>query len=226
MNQLHGLRQFSVVTFSVVSAAALVGCGGGSDRPKSYEDIRNAVESPTGTVDATSVKAIGPEVEKIYGTTSSGAREDIASRSLAQSASYSYDCDSGSISGSASGDSSNLTVDYSYDNCCYGDCCSNGEGNWYYSDLSSGTIADFSYCGSFDLTTTCGTDVSSVVYAGCFSGTGWTYAIEVNGESFAVTGNYNDGNGRLTITGANGTWECTYTDYSGTCTGEGESFDF
>lgn len=219
---------------TAVSALLLSGCGGGDDegkkdRPKSYEAAREAIESPTGTVDATSAKAIGPEFEKLQNTSVNSPRDDWSAHP-AQTVDISYDCgDSGKVSTTSNGDQNNLTISLQYDNCCQYECCINGSGEWYYANLNStstGDLLNFSYCGSYDLTTTCGLDVSSVVYAGCITADGWTYAIEVNGESFAVSGYYSAGSGSLTIRGANGTWECTYTDYSGTCTGPDGEISF
>src|SRR5690606_23898889 len=113
----------------------------------------------------------------------------------------------------------------SYDNCCAtAGCCLDGKADMYYSTEQGAT---YSYCASYDVNYSCEGTSTAVRYDGCFNATGEVvYAIEVDGNTYAVSGSYSNGSGSLKITGKNGTWTCTYSGGSGTCTGDSGSFDF
>lgn len=208
------------------SFGLLGACGGGGSKVGgSYASIASAIDSPSGTVDSSSVVNVGEEFEKLSATNlASGMRRDAA---VGQSSSGTLDCPAGgSISFSGSGNESSGRARGSYDNCCFeAGCCTDGTADMYYSSDSS---AEYTYCGSYDLSYSCEGVSADVAFNGCFGTTGeWVYVIEVDGESFAVSGNYADGNGTLEIRGENGTWTCTYTNDSGSCSGTGgESFTF
>jgi hypothetical protein len=53
------------------------------------------------------------------------------------------------------------------------------------------------------------------------------YLVEYEGETYTVSGSFSTGSGSLTISGANGSFTCTYTADAGSCTGsDGSSFEF
>lgn len=192
--------------------------GGGGSRPQSYQAIAESIASPSGTVDESTVGDIGEEFEKISAAPAGGVRDD----QVAQSNTYTQECTGGgSISVNASGNESAANISYAYNNCCEAGCCMDGSGTAYYSEATS---ADFTFCGSYDLDMTCDGSSTSVDFSGCVgSDFQWSYLITVDGESYAVSGSYSDGDGTLEIRGANGTWTCTYTDGSGSCTGTGST---
>ena len=94
--------------------------------------------------------------------------------------------------------------------------------------MSSEASASYSYCYDASLSFTCDSESAHIDYSGCINASGqMVYVIEVDGETFAVSGYYAAGSGTLEITGANGTFTCTYSGGSGSCTGSGgESFSF
>lgn len=213
---------------SMVLGLSAVACGGGGGKPNSYAEVVASLQNPSGTVDATSAKDIGPAFDKAQeqGLGAAAIRENVAARSSAQSGTIDQAClDGGKIALSYSGNQQSANINYDYQNCCQGGCCINGSGAMF---VSTETTAEYSYCGGFDLTTTCGTDIGTVNYQGCYGqgagGFRLEYLVTVNDETYAVsaTGTYSDGNGELTIRGANGTFVCTYTDGAGSCNGDGE----
>src|SRR5688572_19732350 len=210
-------------------AVGVFGACGGDDGPKSpggsYANIASAIESPSGTVDESSAVSVGEECEELSGAAvAAGMRQDAE---VAQTQSGSYDCPAGgSINYSGSGNESSGSVTGSYDNCCFeAACCADGSADIFYSSEQG---ADFMYCSSYDISYSCEGVNADLQYSGCFGASGeWVYVIEVNGDTYAVSGNYSNGNGTLEITGENGTWTCTYTNDSGSCSGSGgESFTF
>jgi len=210
-----------------LSGLLWAGCGG-DDEPKGpngaarYNAIAGSIANPTGTLDDTTAADVAREYEKIS-TTGAGGRRVLQS----QTQSTTISCPSGgtygiSVSASQSGGVSTIT----YDNCCYVDasCCFSGGGDMYYS-VAAG--AAYSYCASYSLSVACGIASGSASYEGCFDTTGeWTYVIRVAGETFTVTGSLSSGSGTLSVVASNGSYTCTYTNYSGTCTGGSGSFRF
>jgi hypothetical protein len=133
----------------------------------------------------------------------------------------------GTISVTANQASANaITENFSYNNCCESaDCCFNGGGDLYYS--GSGSTAG-SFCESFHVTAVCSGQPVVENFSLCEDGTTGmiNYLVEVDGDSFAVSGSYSNGTGTLMITGANGAFTCTYTNHTGSCTGTNGSFTF
>jgi hypothetical protein len=126
-----------------------------------------------------------------------------------------------SVNGVAPGATS-FSETFNYNNCCESvGCCLNGGGDLYYSQAGS-------FCESFSVTGTCSAVPVSVDYAICEDTTTGmlNYLVEVQGESFAVSGNYNNGTGTLMIAGKNGTFTCRYTNDTGTCSGTAGTFAF
>lgn len=216
-----------------LTACALVGTLGCGSKP-SMSEIVGELKTPTGTVDATSAKEIGVELEKQLTSSSglNGEREDIRSKAQAESAACP---NGGSLSASQSGDQNNGYLEGHYNNCCLApDCCFNGSLNVFY-DASS---ADYTTCVDYDLSFSCSVDSGSgpvassgdIDIAMCLSANAssgsYVYLIEVNGLSYRVSGTVAGGSGTLEITGANGTYSCTYTSGSGTCTGTSGTFSF
>jgi hypothetical protein len=196
------------------------GGGGGGSGGASYGDIADAIGAPTGTVDKSSAPAIADAYQQISqnGAGSIG-KQDGAKQEMSCPAGGKFSITAQSSGGSAKSD-------ISYDNCCYqASCCLDGGGTWYFS-TSQGSAQSYNYCGSYSLTSTCSGSSASVKYEGCFGLDGWVYSVKVDGETFAVSGNYSNGNGTLKVAGENGSFTCTYTNNTGSCTGTSGTFSF
>jgi hypothetical protein len=205
----------------------IAGCGG-DDNDKgsgggSFAAISESLAEPSGTVDATTAADIGEEFGKVSSAGAGGLRnEQVAQSQQTQTMS----CPAGgtyTVTASGSESSGRATLDYN--SCCYtAGCCTDGSGDWYY---SSSQTASYSICGSYNLEYSCEGVEASLEYSGCLSSTGeWVYRVEVDGETYAVSGSYYDGTGTLEIEGANGSWTCTYNNGAGSCTGTGGNFSF
>jgi hypothetical protein len=216
MKKNQGLRN-GLVLGSVALSFAAVACGGGPSGAGGYRDIgalKNAMESPTGTVEPTS--AVG--VAEAFETSNSAPLGGIRQKAQAQSATIA--CTEG---GNASASANGNNIYFTYNNCAESGCTMNGSGAMMVE--SDG----LSQCMSYDISAVCA-DVGSVEmsFSGCFSAEGdFSYLIEFEGETFRVSGSYAGGNGELSISGENGTYTCTYTGGTGTCSGSaGDSFSF
>jgi len=204
-----------------------VGCGGGSSKPASYADISASFAHPTGTLAATNADTVA----KAYQTSLSAQGASPLGQRLEQKSSAVSEtiaCNSsGSISVNvAQASSSAISENWTYNNCCEtAGCCYNGTGDLYYA--AAGTAAG-SFCESVKLTGTCSAVPIAENFSLCEDGTTGMigYLIEVDGETFSVSGSYSNGNGTLTITGKNGSFTCTYTNDTGSCTGTGGTFSF
>jgi hypothetical protein len=207
MNFKHLLGTGMVVL--VVSA-----CGSDPEPADSFGAIAAQVEKPTGVFASDNALKVAEEFGKIRGLGANGTRPQgtSSSTSIACGAGGTY-----SITSSATSQSSAHAV-LTYDDCCYvASCCMNGKGDWYYA-ASAGQA--FSYCGSYDVSYDCSGVQAAMTYSGCFNASGeWTYVVEVDSMTFAVSGTYYSGSGTLEVTAANGSWTCTFTNSSGTCTG-------
>jgi hypothetical protein len=196
------------------------GDGGGSSGGGSYGAIANAIAMPTGTVDMDTAPAIAEQFEQISSNGSGGERFEQAGAGA-----QTIQCTAGgtqTVSGSGNQSGGMGTVVFN-DCCMEATCCISGDATTYY---STGGTSDYTYCYQYDVTATCGGSASTVNYEGCLGGAGgWTYVVRVDGETFAVSGNYSGGNGTLTISGENGDYTCTYSNGTGSCTGDG-SFSF
>jgi len=131
----------------------------------------------------------------------------------------------GSLNAAGSGDQSSGHSTALYDDCCVAaNCCIDGSADIYFSTEQG---AAYSYCGSYDLSYSCEGTTTALTYEGCVGSTGeQIYVIEVDGDTYAVSGTYSNGSGTLEISGENGTWTCTYSNGSGSCTGTGGTFEF
>jgi hypothetical protein len=214
----------------VLAVLGLVACGGddgdgGGSGGGSFGAIANSIAMPTGTVDMETVPAIADEFEKVRSGSAGGERFEQSNQNIMMA------CPAGGSSNTmASGNQSAVTGHVTYDNCCYtsADCCISGDSTFYFSTngAQSDSTQNYMQCVEYAVTSTCGGSAVNLDYEGCFSNTGvWTYVVRIEGESFAVSGNYSGGNGTLEIRGANGNYTCTYTNGSGSCTGDG-SFSF
>ncbi len=227
-------RWIACVLWAVVLGAAACGgddggngemAGGSSEMAggsSSFTAIAESLATPTGTVDAVTAPDIALEFEKI------SSREVEAKSRQKQAQAQEMPCEAGGvIRYQGQGDADGVRSAFDYDNCCYeGGCCLNGSGEWYFATQSA---AAYSYCGEYDLVTSCsGAAVAHrTQYEGCVGADGaWVYVVRVNGESFAVTGTYRNGNGTLEVRGENGSFTCTYSNGSGSCAGTGQSFTF
>lgn len=200
-------------------ALALVGlfasaCGSDPPPANDYGAIADGISHPTGMLDKGNARDVADEFGKIRGLGALGTRPQASgtSTSIACGAGGSYRID---VSG-ASQSGGQAVLDY--DACCYvASCCFDGHGDWYYATASG---SQFSYCGSYDLTLSCYDTVEKLAYSGCFDTSGGaTYLVTVSGKSFAVSGSYSSGSGTVQIAAANGSWSCTFTSTSGTCSG-------
>jgi hypothetical protein len=226
---MNHLAKHSFLAGSLGLAFTLAGCGGGRD----FGSITAELKTPTGTVDATSVKAIGPKLEEQSQANGlpgfGGEREDT--RENTQAASATVACPAGgSVTATGDGNSSKGKSSAQYNNCCMqADCCFNGSADVYYDTSSTEFSSCMDYNLSFNCTVTAGessaTSSGAIDFSGCVSISGSTiglvYLIEIEGLSYRVSGTYGAGNGTLEIAGANGSYSCTYTSGSGSCTGTG-----
>lgn len=214
----------TVLVAALISTASFVAaCGGGKEEEEpagpSMGSLSKKIESPTGTVDATTAGEVARAFEESMGVPTGGNREQAVS---AQSQELTGVCDSGTITFDA--DSSG-SASFDYNNCCISTCCIDGSGTVLYDTSGSGT---YSVCADYDISESCDGLSVDVEFSYCVNSSGeMVYAIEVAGDTFAVTGSMSNGTGTLTVTGENGTFTCTYTDYSGSCTdSSGGSFTF
>lgn len=209
-------------------AVAGLGCGGGGKPPASYNEISASFAHPTGTLAATNADAVA----QAYQASLSSGLNTAAGRRLAPQTSatqtVSEACpNGGNLSVTVNQASSNaISEAFQYNNCCEtADCCVNGGGNLFYSAAGS---SSGSFCEAFQVTSVCSGQSADENFSLCEDGTTGmiSYLVQVNGQSFAVSGSYSYGSGTLTITGANGTFTCTYTNDTGSCTGTSGSFTF
>jgi hypothetical protein len=210
----------------IAIAGSIAGCGGDDkgSRGGSFANIASAIESPTGTVDESTAPEVGAEFEKVSQVSPAGGMRRDAQ--TAQSGSTSQSCpEGGNFSVQSSGSQSSGQAAISYDNCCFIEgCCFDGSGQMYFSSEQG---AEYSYCASYDLDYSCEGTTAAIDFEGCFGTTGeLIYVIEVDGETYSVSGSYSGGSGTLEIHGANGTWNCTYSNGGGSCTGSGSTFTF
>ncbi|MDD9946042.1 MAG: hypothetical protein OXU20_33670 [Myxococcales bacterium] len=215
--------QQGIIATLILSTSLLTACGGDSDDSSSagasFADISGAVAAPTGTVDADTAPAVAMEYELLSVGGAAIPKQASATQMM--------ECPAGgNINVQAQGDGNGATANLSFNDCCYeASCCIGGGGTWYFSTEDT---ADYTYCASYDMNVTCGTDdAGSVNYEGCFDLTGgWVLVVRVNGQTFAVNGEYVDGNGTLDIKGTNGEFTCTYENGTGSCNGTAGMFSF
>jgi hypothetical protein len=218
-------------SFSALGIAGLLtacgsddsGSSSSSSSSASYSSMVSAIESPTGTVSATTVTPVAAEFEKVSSSGLGGYRQVQTTQDISGEV-----CTSGgsaTASGSGSDTAGNVTV--SYNACCMeATCCITGTVGTVYNTDSSST-SKYSYCIDMDVSLQCEGESGTVKSAGCLNSSGVTvYSIQVSGESYSVSGYYSNGTGELTIVGANGSWVCTYTNDTGSCTGTGGDFTF
>jgi len=207
---------------------ALTGCGsdGGGGKAESYSSITEAMNKPTGTVSETTVSKVGEKFETASTNDFMGVRDDdqVAATSTG---SASRNCPSGgSVSASGSGSESNGHVSMAYNHCCFTEgCCASGDGDIFYSSDQS---AAYNFCATYDMDYSCLGTTATLDYSMCFSLSGTAVMlIDVDGQSYAVSGTRSGGTGTLEIRGANGTWNCTFNSGSGSCSSSaGASFSF
>jgi hypothetical protein len=204
---------------------AAVGCGGGNSKPDSYASIKEGIESPTGTVSQTTVTKIGEKFESASANTFSGMREDDQ---VGQSGSFTQTIacpEGGTLTSTGSGNQRGGRGSSRFNDCCFTEgCCASGTGTAFYSTEQS---AEFNICASYDMDFDCRGVSASIEYSACIAAGRAVLLIDVDGQSFAVTGTRSGGNGTLEIKGANGTWSCTFSSGSGSCSSSGgASFTF
>ena len=218
------LKRGMLVAALISTASFVVACGGGKEEeesgPPSLGEMASAIESPTGTLDGTTAADVARAFEGSRSVPTGGEREQ-ANPFVAQSATVA--CESGSFTSNA--DSSGEAGEVDYNACCNAGCCTDGTAVFAFD--TSGTGA-YTFCYDYDVTSSCEGVSVSLDFTYCSGAMGLIYAIEVEGESFAVSGSgTSNGTGTLTITGENGTFTCNYTDYTGSCTDSaGGEFSF
>jgi len=206
-------------------AVAGLGCGGGGSKaPGSYGDVKASFDHPTGTLAATNADAVAKAYQASLsaGTGPAGQRLNQKTSAVVET----IPCNSsGTISVNvATATSSAVSESFSYNNCCeVAGCCYNGSGNVFF---ASGGTATGSLCESVQLTGTFQAIPVTENFSFCDEGGVINYLVQVDGESFAVSGSYSNGTGTLTIVGKNGSFMCTYTNDTGSCTGTGGTFTF
>ncbi len=210
--------------------AGMAGCSSddqnGSKGP-SFDAMASTLESPTGTVSSTTVGPVASEFERVSQTNLGGSQASARRVLATQDMSASICTAGGSAQMSQAGSESQGSVAIEFNDCCLdATCCYDGYENILYSD-GSGT-ASYSVCYDYDLTASCSGETAVLSFAGCLDASSgmMAYSVTVDGETFTVSGSYAGGSGTLTITGANGSWECTYTNDSGSCTGTAGDFTF
>lgn len=208
------------------TALALVACGGGGSAATGFTDVnalKSAMANPTGTVSAETAVGVAAEFEA--GSTSgysAGLRQKLQAQSTTQACT-----EGGNISVSGNQNYARM----SYNSCGEGGCVMNGYMNVL---VNSATETDVSACFSVDINGVCAdTGSAEFAFSGCMEAStdgstfSYSYLIEFEGETYTVSGDYYGGSGSLTITGVNGSFTCSYTSDSGTCTSTtGESFEF
>ncbi|HMA97230.1 MAG TPA: hypothetical protein VKP30_31310 [Polyangiaceae bacterium] len=212
---------------AIIAAGLSVACGSddsSSPTTASYADLVSAIQSPTGSVSAATAPKVAEEFAKVNSSGLNGTRRIQESQDV--SAQICTSGGSAKAEGSGNSSSGNVTVRYS--SCCMSEgCCINGTVGTVYNSDGSSSAAGYSYCMSYDVSVSCNAESASVKSAGCLNSSGeFEYSITVEGKTYSVSGYYSDGNGELTITGANGKWTCSYTDGAGECKGTGGDFTF
>ena len=220
------LKRGMLVAALISTASFVVACGGGKEEEEepsggSFDSAAKAIESPTGTLDESTAADVAMAFEQsLSGAPSGGERENIAPVE-AQTTELTGVCDSGTITFEATqaGD-----VTYAYNSCCVSGCCIDGDGTAFVDTTGTAT---YTVCATFDMTYACDGTNASVSYSYCQGTAGLVYSVEVNGDTFTVTGSISNGTGTLEIIGENGTFSCTYTNYTGSCTDStGGEFSF
>ncbi len=230
------VSQASALIVAVLGTALTIGCGlDGSwsdfeapdridgesgEQATSTENIALQLQQPTGTVDASTAMQVA---EAFAAADTSGLD---GSRTYSQSIQTSnLACESGgTMSASGTADESGGDMSMVYDNCCVQDCCYVGTAVVVYGKADEGS---YSYCASFEMAYSCNGRDELADYATCAQTDGTVaYSVKVGDTTFTVTGSYADGSGALTISGANGTWYCSYSEAAGSCTGPGGEFSF
>jgi hypothetical protein len=214
---------FASVGFAGLFIACSGGDSGSSSSTASYADMVAAIKKPTGTVSATSVTPVAQEFEKVTSSGLGGYRQVQETQDVS-----SQMCTAGGTAkatGSGSETAGNVTI--SYNGCCMeASCCVDGTIGTVYNSDSTGT-SEYSSCVDMNVTVECDAQSAVIKSAGCLNQTGeFVYSITVSGNSYSVSGYYSNGSGQLTIVGENGSWTCTYTNDTGTCTGTGGDFTF
>ena len=203
----------------------VTGCGSSGGKADSYGSITEEISKPTGTVDQTTVAKVGEKFETASETSAQGVRDDDQT-AASNSATITTSCGAGgSITITGSGNQSSGKATTKFDHCCFTEgCCTTGNGTAFYSSDQSAT---YQYCASYDVDYSCEGTSASLEYQGCFGAGKAVFLIDVDGQSYAVSGSRSGGSGSLEITGANGKWTCTFSSGSGSCSStSGSSFQF
>lgn len=211
-------------------SAAACGGGGNSSKATGFKDVQSlasALEAPSGTVEPATAVGVAQEFQASMQGASQNPLGGTRQKELAQSQSATIDCPNGgnyTAHVNVNGDTADMSADFN--NCnMSADCKYNGSYSYFGS-----TVGAWSGCLSYDLDISC-TNVSASVsasFSGCLGANGsFEYLVEYDSETYRVSGAYSSGSGTLTISGANGSWTCTYSSDAGSCESTtGTKFDF
>lgn len=215
------------VTFSFF----LFSCGGG-EGGGSYDSMKKKFDNPTGELKNENGRAVAEGLEKKQKgkipTALTAALSVIEAPVSGQSITcpqptgtrITCNCEGGgtiSFNSGATSSSGPISVKYTYDNCKIGEITIDGTGAIY---KSSATAQDFYFTFKGNITYKDGkTESFDLEYYFDGSSKFWYY-VEVEGESFIMSGAYDSssGNGQFSIKSKNGEWSCTVTNHKGQCT--------
>jgi len=209
-----------------LSGVAL-GCGSGGGKADSFASIQEEITKPTGTVSQDTVGKVGERFETADSSSSFMGVRDDDQVGASGSATVTRTCEAGgSATVTASGNESNARVAMDFNHCCFSaGCCASGKGTMFTSNDQNAT---YNYCASYDMDYSCAGTDAAIEYSGCFGLSGKAVMlIDVDGQSFTVSGSRSGGSGTLEITGKNGKFSCSFTAGSGNCSSStGDSFSF
>lgn len=174
------------------------------------DSLNSAMESPTGIVSETTAKLVADRMAEASSSMAgkgSAAPSGIREKAQEQNGSDTIDCENG---GTIDIESSETQETLTYNDCQMAGCTLNGS-EVAFPDPDQ-------ICVSVKVNEVCGDESTDIASSSCTSMDGTVvYLVDVEGDTFQVSGTYSDGDGELTITGANGTFTCTYVDGGGTC---------
>ena len=207
----------------LVAALPFLGCGGDDGGPPGYDEIANQYANPTGEIgSAADAQGVAAAFAEVSSRGSVGGSQ--GERRNGQN--FSYACgDSGSCSGTGSGNQSSYSVSWDCTDCCYtNECCYTATG-WAVGSTEQG--ATYTQCAQWDGSGSCGGDSWSGSWSYCYGSDGYWWLVDYQGETYTVKGSYNSSTGgSWTVNSANGTWTCTANGNNGSCTDGTTTYDW
>ena len=230
----------------LAAAASLVACTSGgepSDPQDKLAAVRDAIKSPSGAVDATSMKGLSKlnstiaMAKPIFDATSVVQSANAAGclKGGVTSGSYDLSCATdgkvtGSLSfeaaGSASAGATQATVQMTFENACSDGVCVSGI-VIVEAKVSQGSVAT---TVAFSADVTQGKSKTHLFFGEDLSVAGGTAAAKVAifdsaGESYLLEASVGPSGSTYAVVGSNGSFECSVSDAGGKCTGSA-SFEF